>query len=143
MNGSLPSPWRPLALLVAIPLVELYLLIRIGAEIGALITVLWVVASAILGIGLLAGAGWAPVKQLHDLADVGVTPEEALIADAFRSFAGILLILPGFLTDAAGLILLIFRLPLARRLLRVPRGAGGVSGAGRRIVIEGRFWRDD
>ena len=104
---------RPFALLlfVLFPLVEIGLFALAGDLIGVWPTVLLTVATSALGLALLRGQG---LRAARTLAEGTTAPAPALADAAGRSFAAFLLLLPGFLTDAIGLALLV---PAIRRLL--------------------------
>lgn len=104
-----------LALFTIIPLIELALLIPLGAKIGVWPTIGLVVATALLGAVLGKSQGikaWAKIQQ--DLR-TGKLPADSLLDGFAVLVAGIFLITPGVLTDAIALVLLI---PPARRPLR-------------------------
>ena len=89
-----------------IPATEIYLLINIGYSIGAVNTVLVVIITAFAGATLARKQGLQTMLRIRTSLQQGITPTEDLI-DAFIIFvAGIVLLTPGFLTDAAGLLLL-------------------------------------
>ena len=98
-----------------IPVAEIYLLIKVGGYIGALNTVALVILTG------LAGAVLARIQGLHTLGRIRTSLQEKKVpstelVDALLIFiAGILLLTPGFITDAAGLILL---LPAGRAVVR-------------------------
>ncbi|MEA3410261.1 MAG: FxsA family protein [Pseudomonadota bacterium] len=132
------------ALFVFLPLVEIFLLIQVGGLIGALPTVGLVVTTAVAGAGLLRQQGLATLARLNEEMGRGVLPAQSLMEGAALLVGGAMLLTPGFLTDAAGLMCL---LPPTRRFLlsrlagRVqmmrPPGAPGGEAGGR--VIEGEF----
>tara|TARA_B000000557_G_C20598820_1_gene368796 strand:- start:212 stop:637 length:426 start_codon:yes stop_codon:yes gene_type:complete len=100
--------------IVLIPAVEIYLLIKIGSQIGALFTISLIFITAILGVyyakyeGLnTLRAGFAQIKN-HE------TPRYEMLSGAAIAFAALLLIIPGFVTDILG-FLLIF--PISRQLI--------------------------
>ncbi|RUT30152.1 FxsA family protein [Arsenicitalea aurantiaca] len=89
------------------PLIEITLFVVIGREIGVLATLLWVLASAVLGILIIRWKGFSLAGDIRATMGQGKLPARAL-ADAMATFiAGILLLIPGFLSDAIALILLI------------------------------------
>ena len=89
-----------------IPAAEIYLLIKIGYSIGAFNTVLVVIITAFAGATLARKQGLKTTLRIRASLQQGITPAEDLV-DAFIIFvAGIVLLTPGFLTDAAGLLLL-------------------------------------
>lgn len=89
-----------------IPVIELYLLIKIGTVIGGLNTVVIVILSGILGAWLARMEGLNTLTRLRMNLEQGLMPAEELL-DAFIIFmAGLVLITPGFITDITGLLLL-------------------------------------
>jgi UPF0716 protein FxsA len=90
-----------------VPVVEIYLLIKVGSQIGALNTVLLVIATGFAGAYLARMQGLHTMYRVRASLDQGVTPTEELL-DAMLIFAaGMVLLTPGFVTDALGLLLLI------------------------------------
>ena len=104
-----------LALFTIVPLIELYLLIKIGAEIGALATVAIVVGTGIAGAWLARQQGSRVWWQMRQEMESGQFPADRLIDGLLLLVAGALLITPGLLTDLSGMIILI---PVTRKPLR-------------------------
>lgn len=107
---------RLLLAFTIIPVVELWLLIRIGAWLGAGPTVALVVLTGVVGATLARREGvhaWAAVRE--ELA-AGRLPGRKLLEALLVLIAGVVLVTPGVLTDAAGLLLLVR--PLRSRLVR-------------------------
>jgi UPF0716 protein FxsA len=125
-------PWWVLALLfVVVPVAEIYLLIRIGAVIGAWWTVLLLVADGVLGSWLVKREGARAWSALTTALHSGRMPARELADGALVLVGGTLLMTPGFLSDAAGLFCILpFTRPLARSALtrfltrRLLAGAG-------------------
>ena len=139
-------PVLPLLLIifVGVPLFELYLLIQVGSEIGALPTIGLSILTAIIGTYLVRVQGFAVLMRVRDMVDRGETPALEVLDGALLLIAGLMLILPGFLTDALGFLLLIppLRRLLVRRFVRlVPVRTEAPTDVGRR-VIEGEFRRE-
>ncbi|KPJ78385.1 MAG: exlusion protein FxsA [Deltaproteobacteria bacterium SG8_13] len=90
-----------------IPVVEIYLLIKIGGHLGAFNTVALVVATGFAGAYLARLQGMQTMLRVRSSLQQGVMPAEEML-DAMLIFtAGIVLLTPGFITDALGLLLLI------------------------------------
>jgi UPF0716 protein FxsA len=90
-----------------IPLAELYLLITVGSHIGAMPTIALVLLTGVAGAWLARMQGMATMIRVQQNLQQGVMPAEELM-DAFIILAaGVVLLTPGFLTDVAGLLLLI------------------------------------
>ena len=133
-----------LLILVGIPLLELYLLIQVGSEIGALPTIGLSILTAIIGTYLVRVQGFAVLMRVRDMLDRDETPALEVLDGALLLIAGLMLILPGFLTDTLGFLLLIppLRRLLIRRFVRfVPVHSEARTGAAPR-VIEGEFRRE-
>lgn len=102
-----------LTLLLA-PFIELWLLIRIGREIGALPLLALLVGSAVLGTLILRLKGQRVLAQTQAALARGQVPEEGILGPALLLLGAILLILPGVLSDVAGLLLIV---PFTRKPL--------------------------
>ncbi|MGD2271836.1 MAG: FxsA family protein [Desulfobacterales bacterium] len=90
-----------------IPVIEIYLMIEVGTIIGALNTVILVILTGFAGAYLARLQGMQTMMRVRSSLQRGIMPTEELL-DALMIFvAGIVLLTPGFLTDAAGLLLLI------------------------------------
>ena len=105
-----------LALIILIPIIEIYCFIKIGSEIGAISTVLLIFATAIIGIYYAKYEGLNTLKSGFRQLSKNETPTYEVISGTIIAFAALLLIIPGFITDLLG-FLLIF--PPSRNLLLV------------------------
>lgn len=139
---------RPFSILLAIflvvPLVEIYLLIKIGGIIGAPWTIFLVVFTALLGAFLVRSQGFSTLRRIQANLDAGELPAMELLEGVFLLVAGALLLTPGFFTDAVGFACL--TPPLRRALIRyaVGRGLIRASGdAGRRQPNRGQTLEGD
>ncbi|WP_298609049.1 FxsA family protein [uncultured Thiothrix sp.] len=101
-------------LFFAVPLIEIYLLIQVGHVIGALPTILLVIATSVLGAYLLKQQGLAALARFQNNLRQGQLPADELKEGIFIVLGGILLMTPGFFTDFLGLFCL---LPPTRKLL--------------------------
>jgi UPF0716 protein FxsA len=105
-------------LLIAIPIFEVWLLIQVGQLIGPLPTIAILVAAAIGGAWLMRHQGGRAWKALNDAYSQGKVPTGQLADAALVLVGGVLLILPGLLSDVFGfLFLLPWTRPLARKLI--------------------------
>jgi UPF0716 protein FxsA len=105
----------PLLLFLALlPVIEIALFVEIGSMIGLFATLAWVVLSALIGIQLIRLQGLATMARVQTAMDSGAMPVDELTNGLSVIAAGVLLILPGFLTDAIAVLLLIS--PLRRAL---------------------------
>ena len=101
-------------LILGIPLVEIYLFIKIGSQIGALNTILLILFTAVLGIWYARYEGFNTLRSGMSQLVRNELPLYEIISGAAIAFAALLLILPGFATDVIG-ILLVF--PLTRKII--------------------------
>ena len=97
-----------------IPVFEIYLLIKIGSQIGAITTIFLIFTTAIIGIYYAKYEGLNTLKSGFKQLSRNETPAYEVISGAAIAFAALLLIVPGFATDCVG-FLLIF--PLTRKLI--------------------------
>ena len=102
-------------LFTLVPLLELYILIKIGSYIGAFQTVALVVFTALFGIVIARIEGLRKLQQIKQSLSQGIVPAEEMVDGVLIFVAGILLIIPGVLTDLFALILLI---PYTRTLFK-------------------------
>ena len=96
-----------LLFIVSIPLVEIYLFIKIGSQIGAFNTVLLILVTAVLGIAYVRYEGFNTLKSAMSQIVKNEVPIYEIISGAALAFASILLIIPGFLTDFIGFLLIL------------------------------------
>jgi UPF0716 protein FxsA len=101
-----------LLLILLVPVVEIYLLIKIGSQIGAITTILLIFTTAIVGIYYAKYEGLNTLKSGFTQLSNNKQPTYEMISGAAIAFAALLLIIPGFATDVLG-FLLIF--PTSRR----------------------------
>ncbi|MFW6415236.1 MAG: FxsA family protein [Thermodesulfobacteriota bacterium] len=98
-----------------LPIAEIYLLIKLGGFIGAFNTILIVIATAILGGYLAKSESTRTFAQIRLNLDQGKVPTEDLLDALLIFIAGAILLTPGFITDIAGLLLLI---PTSRKYIK-------------------------
>jgi len=103
-----------LLLLISIPLIEIYLFIKIGSYIGAFNTVSLILITAIVGIIYARYEGFNTLRSGISQLIKDEIPIYEIISGAALAFAALLLILPGFATDLMGLILIF---PPTRKLI--------------------------
>jgi len=99
-----------------IPFLEIYLLIKIGTHIGAFNTVMIVILTGFLGALLARYQGLQTIQRVRKSLDRGEMPASEMLDALLILLAGIVLLTPGFLTDIAGLMLLI---PRTRYLFKI------------------------
>ena len=107
--------WKLFLAFTIIPVSEIYILIAIGGQIGILPSIGLVILTGIIGASLARSQGLQTLGRIRDSFQQGVVPGEELLNALLIAIAGIVLLTPGFLTDAAGLFLLI---PATRTLCR-------------------------
>ncbi len=107
--------FRLTILFALIPLVELFILFRVGAIIGAVPTLLIIVLTAVIGAYLSKREGLKTLFRIRDSLRQGSMPAEHLVDALLILVAGLLLLTPGFLTDITGFLLL---LPVTRRAFK-------------------------
>lgn len=107
--------WKLFLAFTIIPVSEIYILIAIGGQIGILPSIGLVILTGIVGASLARSQGLQTLGRIRDSFRQGVVPGEELLNALLIAIAGIVLLTPGFLTDAAGLFLLI---PATRTLCR-------------------------
>jgi UPF0716 protein FxsA len=90
-----------------IPFIEIYLLIKIGSYLGAFNTVIIVILTAFFGALLARYQGFKTMLRVKESLERGEMPAEELMDALLILLAGIVLLTPGFLTDLAGLIILV------------------------------------
>lgn len=146
----------PLLILLVWAFAEIWLLIKVGTLIGSFNTVLLLIATAVLGL-LLVQREWRKLAEaMQGQMQAGRLPLALLLESATVGLSGVLLLMPGFITDFLGLALL---LPLTRKLLTGPLKKRENSpnyqntetgwrdsnnkGAGRGNIIEGEYERKD
>jgi UPF0716 protein FxsA len=96
-----------LAAFIAVPLVEIAVFIQVGGWIGLWPTLAIVVLTAIAGTALLRSQGLATAQRARQQMDRGVLPAREMFDGICLVFAGALLLTPGFVTDAVGLLLFV------------------------------------
>lgn len=96
-----------LLLFIAIPIIEMVVLIKVGSAIGALSTVLLVLATAVIGVFLLRQQGLSTLWRLQSKVQSGQSPAAEMLEGIVLAFGGALLLTPGFVTDTIGFLCLI------------------------------------
>jgi len=94
-------------LFIIIPLIELYFIIVVGEAIGAFWTVILVILTAFIGVSLLRIQGMKTLAKAQRSMAQGQVPAMEMMEGLALAVAGVLLITPGFITDAMGLLCLI------------------------------------
>ena len=94
------------AIFLAVPIIEIYLLIQVGQVIGALWTILLVVMTAVIGVWLLRIQGLSTLMRAQQKMQTGELPAREMLEGMGLVVAGALLLTPGFFTDVVGFFLL-------------------------------------
>ena len=102
-----------LILLISVPIIEIYLFIKIGSQIGAFNTILLIFLTAFFGIIYARYEGFNTLKSGMSQIIKNEVPIYEIISGAALAFAALLLILPGFATDFLGLLIIF---PITRKI---------------------------
>ena len=143
---------------VVVTLAEIYVLVSVGQAIGGLSTVLLVIITAFIGSSLLRQQGWSTMAKAQQSMSEGRTPAMEMMEGVVILVSGILLLTPGFLTDALGLLGLMpwsrsyfinhFLEKNAERVFKqrnsvfINRSSGSAKKPNKDDTIEGEFWED-
>ena len=100
--------------IILIPAVEIFLLIKIGSQIGAVITILLIFTTAIVGVYYAKYEGLNTLKSGFEQIRKNKAPTYEMLSGAAIAFAALLLIIPGFATDIIGFFIIF---PVSRKLL--------------------------
>ena len=103
-----------LILILSIPLIEIYLFIKIGSSIGAFNTISLILLTAIVGVAYARYEGFNTLRSGMTQLVKNEVPIYEIVSGAALTFAAILLIIPGFATDFLGLLLII---PVTRKVI--------------------------
>lgn len=119
---------------VVLPIAELYVIIRVGGEIGVLNTIGVVLGVAVIGSWLVKREGWRVWRRFNEALAAGQVPAREVVDGVLVLAAGALLVTPGFLTDVLGILLLFppSRAAVRAYVLRRTR-------AGRSVIRGGSF----
>ncbi|WP_348762624.1 FxsA family protein [uncultured Salinisphaera sp.] len=147
---------RLLLLFIIVPIIELFLLIKIGGIIGLLPTIALVILTAVIGSQLVRRQGVEVMGRIRAAQARGEAPALAMVDGAALLLAGFFLLTPGFLSDALGFVLLVPKLRqrvartlISRVVVMAPNMRGGPSfgsagGFGQQAnddTIEGEYQR--
>ncbi len=134
-------------LFIFIPLIEIYLLIAIGSEIGALLTIALCLFTAGLGVTLLRIQGFITLTKIRQSLDQGELPAATMLEGLMLLIAGALLLTPGFFTDTIGFLCLVpsIRSKIANSALKKVVVAQHnrrvhTKNHGKSVTLEGEFW---
>jgi UPF0716 protein FxsA len=106
-------------LFIGLPLLELYILIKIGSYLGAFLTIALIIFTGILGLLLARLEGLRTLRQIRQNLSQGIVPAEEMLDSVLIFVGGVLFVIPGVITDFAALVLLIpFTRTIFKRWLR-------------------------
>ena len=125
-----------LILIIGIPLIEIYLFIKIGSQIGAFNTVLLILTTAIIGVAYARYEGFNTLRSGINQLVKNEVPMYEIISGATLAFAALLLILPGFATDIIGFALIF---PHTRRVIFKIFSAKYNKNISKEDLIEGEY----
>ena len=124
-------------LFIALPALEIFLFIKIGAQVGALNTVSLIFLTAIIGIYFAKLQGIQTIRSGMVNLYQNKMPVNEILSGASIAIAALLLIIPGFFTDFLGFLLLI---PLTRKIiLNVALKKGKVNSNNKNVTIDGEI----
>ena len=103
-----------LILIIGIPIIEIYLFIKIGSQIGAFNTILLILVTAIIGVAYARYEGFNTLRSGMAQLVKNELPVYEIVSGATLAVAAFLLILPGFATDIIGILLIV---PFTRKLI--------------------------
>ena len=95
-----------LLLIISIPVIEIFLFIKIGSHIGAITTILLIFATAIIGVYYAKYEGLNTLRSGFMQISKNIAPTYEMISGAAIAFAAVLLIIPGFATDILGFLII-------------------------------------
>jgi UPF0716 protein FxsA len=132
--------------ILLLPWLELFTLIELGVKTSALTAVAYVLITLFLGVAILQRQGRGMFERLRQSQDGRIIGPELLLEDMSMGFAGLLLMIPGMITDLMAVIVMVG--PLRRRLARAVLGSQPEpyipdQDSGSRETIEGDFRRVD
>ena len=146
---------RVLALILLLPLFEIFTFVQVGGKIGGLWTILLTLGTAFFGVFLVKTQGLRTVNNVREQVQNGEMPGQAVASGVMLFVSGALLIVPGFLSDSLGLLLLLpfVRSAIAGSLIQgfvqKRANAGGFqqgpanTTSNSRNTIEGEYRRED
>ena len=127
-------------LIIGIPAIEIYLMIKVGGIIGALNTILLIFITAITGVYFAKIAGLSTLRSGYNQLVKNEIPIYEIISGAALAFAAFLLIFPGFLTDIVGFLLII---PITRKVFIKLIAAKFNTRKNKDNIIEGTIDEED
>ena len=126
--------------IIGIPAIEIYLLIKVGGVIGALNTILLILFTAVTGVYFAKLAGLSTLRSGLNQIVKNEIPIYEIISGAALAFAALLLIIPGFLTDIIGFLLII---PITRNFFIKSISSKFKKKDSNKNIIEGVVEKED
>ena len=135
---------------ITLPIIEIAVLLKVGSGLGVLVTLLLVIATAVLGAILVRQQGLSSLARFRREVDAGHAPAFELIEGLMLLIAGAVLLTPGFVTDAFGFAMLVpairrglAQMMLSRAVVHSSAQATQTSTGSKRrtesVIIEGRY----
>jgi UPF0716 protein FxsA len=112
---AVPVPLLLILIFIVVPVIEIYVIIQIGQAIGALWTVVLLIADAVIGSMILRHQGRAAWRRFNEALRQGRVPAREVLDGVLIIFGGAFMLTPGFVTDFFGLL---FLLPPTRAVIR-------------------------
>ena len=130
-----------LGLLIAFPLTELYVLIQVGSEIGGLLTIFLTIATAVIGIFMIRIQGVYTLQKMQSMLQQQQTPAIPIIEGVLLTLAAFFLLIPGFISDALGALLLIppIRVAIAHSFVRSGGSRFQHQNSSHSDIIDGEY----
>tara|TARA_B100000767_G_scaffold147375_1_gene138831 strand:- start:154 stop:576 length:423 start_codon:yes stop_codon:yes gene_type:complete len=125
-----------LLLLIGVPIIEIYLFIKVGSQIGAFNTILLIFITAFFGVFYARYEGFNTLRAGMSQIVKNELPINEIISGAALAFAALLLILPGFATDFVGLLIIF---PPTRKLFFKSVSTKKKTSDGKQDFINGEF----
>ena len=126
--------------IISIPLIEIYLMIKVGGVVGAFNTIFLIFFTAVTGVYFARLAGLNAIRSGLNQLMKNEMPIYEIISGAALAFAALLLIIPGFLTDIFGFLLII---PITRKFLIKPISSKFTNKKKDADIIEGDYEETD
>ena len=132
-------------LLITVPLLELYILIKVGGLIGVIPTIMICIVTAITGAAMMRYQGLRTLISLQTKLAQGEFPAQDLLEGVILLVGGMLLFTPGFFTDALGFICLVptCRTVIARQFGKLVGQSSAFRTQNRPVILEGEYWSED
>ncbi|KHN50390.1 FxsA family protein [Pectobacterium fontis] len=141
--------WLPLLFIFILVYIEISLFIQVAEVLGVAMTLLLVIFTSCLGVSLVRNQGMKTLVQMQQKMATGESPAAEMVKSVSLALAGFLLLIPGFLTDFLGLLLLLPPVQKSLTLKLMPHlniwrsgtGSGASSSGG--STFEGEYQRKD